>query len=170
MDYTKAFAPLYNLVEEYGEILRKHHIEHEESYFPITADVLWEIKRENEKRLTENGLEEYIKRDFPFRDEGWDFEAMRKAERKESDRAFKVIVLARCLYEKPVSPSIDILRFDDFQTWCKFRDGNRTTRIKMLCKMCDKEPMLDRIKEVVWIPLDKGVLNDIEQIKDELED
>lgn len=79
MKYTEAFGPLYELVEEYGEILREHHIEHEESHFPITADALWEMKRENEKRLAENGLEECIKRDFPFKDEGWDFEAMRKA-------------------------------------------------------------------------------------------
>lgn len=61
-------------------------------------------------------------------------------------------VAIRCIYNKAVKPSCDIVYMDK-ETWDRFRFELQNRR-QIALKLLGKEQMDTYIKEIVWIPLD----------------
>ena len=61
-------------------------------------------------------------------------------------------VAIRCIYNKAVTPSCDIVYMDK-ETWDRFRFEVRNRR-KIALELLGKLHMESYIKEIVWIPLD----------------
>ena len=61
-------------------------------------------------------------------------------------------VAIRCIYNKPVTPSCDIV-YMDMETWNRFRIEVRN-RKQIALELLGKQDMDSYIKEIVWIPLD----------------
>ena len=61
-------------------------------------------------------------------------------------------VAIRCIYNKAVKPSCDIVYMDK-ETWDRFRFELHNRR-QIALKLLGKEQMDTYIKEIVWIPLD----------------
>ena len=68
-------------------------------------------------------------------------------------------VAIRCIYQKAVTPSCDIVYMDK-ETWDRFRFEIHNRR-QIALKLLGKEQMDTYIKEIVWIPLSSFALSSI---------
>jgi len=61
-------------------------------------------------------------------------------------------VAVRCIYYMAVTPSCDVIDMNE-ETWNKFRFADSYERKQIVLELLGKEYMSDKIKEIVWIPL-----------------
>ena len=76
-------------------------------------------------------------------------------------------IVVRCIYNKPVTPSCDIIDMDD-ETWREFLHVVRR-RKELVLQILGRENLSHDIREIAWIPLDNqdkvGIIEEGKVIK-----